>query len=110
MVTAVFSSAEGVYAPALNCGGISTEANGINDDDDIVGECNDGTEHGFLLRDGVYQRINYPGATGTIALGINNDGDIVGVYTVGAHDHGFLVTNFPKNPTWRTIDYPGSTT
>jgi uncharacterized membrane protein len=83
MVTAVFSSAKGFTPPALNCGGISTEANGINDDDDIVGECNDGTEHGFLLRDGVYNLINYPGATGTIALGINNDGDIVGVSRFG---------------------------
>ena len=62
MVTAVFSSAKGFTPPALNCGGISTEANGINDDDDIVGECNDGTEHGFLLRDGVYNLINYPGS------------------------------------------------
>jgi uncharacterized membrane protein len=99
----------------IDCGLYQTEANGINDDGDIVGECTDTSEHGFLLRGGKFYLIDFPGAAcdGTIAKGISEAGSIVGTYTdASCVDHGFKVTNFPKNPTWTTIDAPagGATT
>jgi len=99
----------------IDCGHDQTEANGINDDGDIVGECTDfisNGEHGFLLRGGKFYLIDFPGAAcGTVAKGISEAGSIVGTYTdASCVDHGFKVTNFPKHPTWTTIDAPGGAT
>jgi uncharacterized membrane protein len=94
------------YFTIIDCGSSFTEANGINDSDDIVGECNDGTEHGFLRHKGKFKLFDFPGATGTVANGISNDGDIVGTYTDSNGDHGFVVEHVLRNPQWRTIDCP----
>jgi uncharacterized membrane protein len=107
-----FVLSEGKYT-ILDCGYYQTEANGINDDDDIVGECSDSSyvEHAFLLHEGKYHifDVPFPNTIGTVALGINNEGDIVGVYTdANFNDHGFIVHDLCKNAKWKTIDVPGA--
>lgn len=106
---------DGVYT-LIDCGKDQTEANGINDDGDIVGECTDFSppayhEHGFLLRDGTFYLIDYPGAgcDGTVAYGINANGDIAGTYSdANCNEHGFVVKDFPEEPKWQTVDVPGA--
>ena len=100
----------------IDCGHGQTEANGINDDGDIVGECTDFTptyaEHGFLLRDGKFYLIDAPSAAcdGTIATGISENGDITGNFDdANCNEHGFVLKGFPKNPKWTTVDAPNAT-
>jgi len=100
----------------IDCGHDQTEANGINDDGDIVGECTDfistNTEHGFLLRNGKFYLIDAPGAVcgGTIANGISESGDIVGIFgDANCIEHGFVLKNFPKKPTWKVVERAQST-
>lgn len=82
------------YATIAYPGALSTTANGINNNNVIVGSYFDSTSsvHGFLYRDGKYTRIDVPGSTETEIHGINDEGDIVGVYqTPGPLNfHGFL--------------------
>jgi uncharacterized membrane protein len=59
----------------------STDAYGINNNGDIVGDFLDTTGlHGFIRRGSVFERIDYPRAPNTSARGINNNGDIVGIF------------------------------
>jgi uncharacterized membrane protein len=59
----------------------STDAYGINNNGDIVGDFVDGAGlHGFIRRGSVFEPINYPLARNTSARGINNNGDIVGIF------------------------------
>jgi len=109
-----FLLSEGKYT-ILDCGKYQTEANGINDDEDIVGECSDFyptyAEHAFLLHEGKYHifDVPFPNVIGTVALGLNNEGDIVGVYTdINFKDHGFIVHDLCDNPKWKTIDVPNA--
>jgi len=102
----------------LDCKEDQTKANGINDDGDIVGECDEFAStfgirhHGFLLRKGKFTLFDFPGAIcdGTLATGINNDGDIVGIYNVGpgCPELGFVVKDFPEHPHWTTVSRPGA--
>jgi uncharacterized membrane protein len=90
-----------------------TEANGINNQGDIVGEAgldNATGDKAFLRRSNgtiIVFTFNNSGLE-TIAYGINNRGDIAGSYTTidnGVfHDHGFIVTGFPEHPKWQTVD------
>jgi probable HAF family extracellular repeat protein len=72
-----------------------TSANGINNQDQIVGVYvdADGAEHGFLLSRGTFTTIDVPNSVTTDAFGINDRGQIVGLFvdTNGAV-HGFLAT------------------
>ena len=63
-------------------GAVSTIANGINSQGDIVGWYTDtaGKTHGFFLGRHGFVSIDYPGACRTEAWAINPAGDIVGVY------------------------------
>jgi hypothetical protein len=74
-------------------GATSTEASGINEPSQIVGDYLDagGAEHGFaLVRGPTFITIDVPGATSTEASGINARGQIVGNYTDAAGTlHGF---------------------
>jgi probable HAF family extracellular repeat protein len=71
----------------------TTEATGINDKGQIVGNYIDskGVEHGFLYSKGTYTTLNDPlGTHGTEVLGINNYGKIVGIYYDSHYvEHGF---------------------
>jgi probable HAF family extracellular repeat protein len=106
----------GAYT-TIDCGHSFTEANGINDHDDIVGECFDSStspsEHAFLLHEGQFTIFDFPGAAGdgTIATGINDDGSIVGTYSdANGNDHGFIVRDLRRHPRFSTVDKPGATT
>ena len=60
-------------------GAMVTNANGINDSGQIVGNFDDASgDHGFLLNNGIYTELDVPGATFTVANGINDSGQIVG--------------------------------
>jgi probable HAF family extracellular repeat protein len=74
---------------------IGTEALGINDQGQIVGQYNDSSGlHGFLYAAGVFTPLDVPfsGTVATIAFGINDRGQIVGYYIdfPASRAHGFL--------------------
>lgn len=94
-----------------------TEALGINNSGQIVGEYTDvnGNLHGYLLDNGTYYTIDIFGPDfQTEALGINNNGDIVGTYFDNLVGKGFVVNantiiaaaNAPVTPE-ETIDIGG---
>lgn len=75
----------------------TTNANGINDSGQIVGNYNDETftSHGFIESGGTFTTIDDPLATnGTVLNGINDNGQVVGYYydanNVG---HSFIYSN-----------------
>ncbi len=100
----------------------STQPDGLNDADEIVGDYQINTPipgygivpvgHGFLRSpDGSFQRVDFPGGDSTTVSGINNLHDIVGFYIVLHSDatieiHGFLRT---AEGTYKTVDAPAST-
>jgi probable HAF family extracellular repeat protein len=88
---------------------ILTEAVGINDDSQIVGDYQDkkGVFHGFFWDDGHFLTIDVPfrGATATGATAINNRGQIVGVYLDNnGVAHGFLY----DHGKFSSLDFPGA--
>jgi uncharacterized membrane protein len=97
------------YATLMVPGAISTSANGINNNNVIVGSYLDSasTEHGYVYRAGNYRAVDFPGATATEALGINDNGDIVGVYQLPGplNFHGFV----RRNGDFAKIDVPAAT-
>lgn len=88
-------------------GSIGTQAEGINNNGDVVGGYSDaaGAGHGFLLSGGVYTPLDVPGGQNTFATDINDSGVIVGHYfdlnTLGESGFVFQAGNFS------TIDFPG---
>jgi len=76
------------FTPLDFPGAVSTEAYGINDSVQIVGNYFDGAGilHGFLKDGTNFISIDYPGAFSTQAFGINDSGQIVGFY-VHAQDN-----------------------
>jgi probable HAF family extracellular repeat protein len=90
-------------------GSISTNAQGINANGEIVGFYTDtaGRVHGFLRSGENYRSIDFPGARSTTARGIGPAGDIVGTYQRPDEPsgvHGFLMT---KHGDLFWVDYPG---
>jgi hypothetical protein len=94
-----------------------TEAVGINDGGQIVGDYRDaatGIFHGFLWDAGQFSTIDvsFTGARSTAPFGINNVGQIVGFYfdnnitpeLPNGRVHGFLY----KNGTFTSFDFPGA--
>ena len=91
-------------------GAKATEAFGINERGDIVGDYTDatGNVHGFLLRNGTFTSIDYPGAILTSTRGINDAGVIVGAFTTAddpTDAHGYILSagkftqhDFPHSP------------
>jgi hypothetical protein len=119
-----FSAPTGQFT-ALNLGGplsgaTSDQATGINGNGDISGFATlaDGSEVGFLMKNGSFQTIAFPGATATQALGVNSSDEVVGTYTTGTGDNaqtfGFTRTlehiNGATNelPVFQTINAPNS--
>ena len=79
-------------------GAFSTEAFGINDAGQIVGDFH--VDHGFLYTAGTFTTIDVPGAFSTQASGINNAGQIVGFSGDGTGAiHGFFATPVPEPST-----------
>src|SRR5437588_170141 len=84
----------------------TTEAFGVNDTDQIVGQYDDASgHHGFLFSDVVYTPHDLPSATCTDATGINATGQIVGLYSDATGEHGFLLSG----GTYTTLDDPLAT-
>lgn len=111
---------------ALNLGGplsgaTSDTATGINSNGDISGfaTLSDGSQVGFLLKNGSFQTISFPGATTTQAFGVNGSDEVVGLYTMGSGNNvqtfGFTRTlehiNGATNllPVFQTINAPNTT-
>ena len=79
-------------------GQASTNALGINNIGQVVGEYTTGGQfHGYLLSGGIFITIDPPGSVHTQAFGINDSGQVVGSYTLGPGGQGFLAT--PTTPT-----------
>jgi probable HAF family extracellular repeat protein len=80
--------------PSATTGG--TQAFGINDSGQIVGEYFSNIFRGFLLAGGTFTALNDPAAgtssgQGTLAQGINNTGQVVGYYVDATNNtHGFI--------------------
>jgi uncharacterized membrane protein len=92
-------------------GAVSTNAQGINAQGEIVGGYTDtaGRSHGYLLSGGQFQSIDVPNARATLARGIGPAGDIVGSYvaqveTTNVPAHGFLLNNRGE---FSAVDFPG---
>ena len=92
-------------------GAVSTNAQGINAQGEIVGGYTDtaGRIHGFLRSGGHFQSIDFPNSRATTARGIGPGGDIVGTYvaqveTTNVPAHGFLLS---KHGAFSRVDYPG---
>ena len=94
-------------APGTSSPSVFTDAEAINDADQVVGIYRStfgSHDQGFLYQNGTYTTISDPnGAEGTEAFGINNSGEIVGQYTDSAgKTHGFI----DVDGTFTTIDDP----
>ena len=76
-----FAKSGGTFSNVDFPGATWTQAIGVNDAGQIVGDYLDAAsvEHGFVSSAGTFTAINFPGATSTAAAGINAAGDIVGV-------------------------------
>lgn len=92
-------------------GSVLSNAQGINDQGDVVGFYNDaaGRTHGFVRSGDQYRSIDFPGARSTQARGIGPAGDIVGTYqrqneSGSVPVHGFLLS---RRGTVHEVDYPG---
>lgn len=102
----------GAYIP-LDPNGVlgkhTSFARGMNNRGEIVGGYfdDDGTEHGFIYRDGVVTTLDVPfnGSVGTQADDISPSGIIVGVWVDEAFTaHGFVY----NNGIFAHLDYPGA--
>jgi uncharacterized membrane protein len=90
----------GVFTTINGPDASGTEAYGINNSGQIVGNYTDSEiNYGFLLSGGDYTTIDVPGASYTTIFGINDAGQMVGVYVDGNGYHGFLATPVPLPPT-----------
>src|SRR5579884_3552032 len=90
-------------------GAAETDALGINDGGQIVGDYFNpggnvtfGPYQGFLLSGGSYSTIDFPGSSWTRAFDINNSGQIVGDEITG-QIHGFLL----DHGSYTALDVPG---
>jgi uncharacterized membrane protein len=78
--------------------GDGTDAYGINQNDQVVGqfiappaEGNlSGVRHGFIYDGETITIADFPSASGTTAYGINRQGNISGLFTDSEGKHGFL--------------------
>ena len=106
------ASAQGlVFTPIDFPAAVLTNAQGINDQGEIVGFYTDtaGRTHGFLQSGGHFRSIDFPNADSTQVRGIGSAGDIVGSYqrqgeSGAVPNHGFLMT---RRGGFFKVDYPG---
>jgi len=107
-VLAADLAAGGVFTSIDFPGAMMTVGRGINAEGEIVGWylAADGSQHGYILREGVFNTIDFPGATATTTDGgPNPKGDVVGNYVdSGGVTHGYLLSR----GDFTTIDFPGA--
>jgi hypothetical protein len=85
-------------------GAFSTEAFGVNETGDIVGNYRDGAgNHGFVLSGGAFTSIDAPGAFSTRAMSIDQSGDVFGAFDDSVGEHRFLLST---DGIFTTIDDP----
>ena len=115
LAATVVSAQNLVFTPIDFPGAVLTNAQGINDQGEIVGFYTDGggRTHGFVQSGGHFRSVDYPNADATQALGIGPAGDIVGTYQRAGEPgpiagaipiHGFLMT---RRGGFFKVDYPG---
>ena len=94
----------GVITDLIVPGASLTNANGINDSNEVVGSYRIGIhDHGFIYHNGSYTTVDHPLGVETVAADINDAGQIVGWYKdAGGHTHGFIETG----GTFTTVDNP----
>jgi uncharacterized membrane protein len=94
----------------FTAGGIFTQANGVNDLDQVVGTYEDAMSnfHGFLRNpNGAITPFDVPGASSTFASGINDAGEIVGTYATPSNsEQGFIL----DQGVFFTFNFPGAGT
>jgi probable HAF family extracellular repeat protein len=99
----------GRYTTIHVSGAVRTQATGINNRGQVVGDYlnPDGTVHGYRWDHGRVTTIDGPAGASTVTvLDINDRGQMVGVYADAAGaPHGFLLTG----DTYTTIDMPAVT-
>jgi probable HAF family extracellular repeat protein len=102
-----FANKGGTFSNVDFPGATGTQAIGVNNAGQIVGEYFDAAngEHGFVSSGGTFTAIDFPGATATVAAGINAAGDIVGAWADGTGTHGFLLQTGAFTP----INFPLAT-
>jgi probable HAF family extracellular repeat protein len=91
--TVGFIYSSGSYKTLSVPGAYYTEAFGINNAGQVVGDyqTNSGSPHvGFLYGGGIYTTFNVPGASLTIPWSINNAGQIAGYYASAGNTYGFI--------------------
>lgn len=83
-----------VHVPNSELGGFGTQANGINDLQEVTGVYSDpqGTFHGLYWAGGQSFKLDYPNAPYSENHGINDRGDITGAYIIDLTYayHGFV--------------------
>ncbi len=85
-------------------GATYTEAWGVNNAGQIVGEYSTGVGvHAFLYQSGTYTDVTVTGASYTQLRGINNFGDMVGRFA-SSFDQGLLI----RNGTYIVLNAPGA--
>jgi len=108
----LFGAASAIYSQKVSVaffsfdfpGSTNTQATAINPSGEIVGRYIDsnGSQHGFVLRDGAFSSVDIPGATFTDAAWVNARGDIVGGYADSRGGHAYVL----RGGTFTTIDFP----
>ena len=77
-------------------GASSTQARGINNAGQVVGDfIRSGVFHGFINTGGTFTTLDVPGASFTGAGGINNAGQVVGFFRDSSGQHGFVASPVP---------------
>ena len=102
-----FANNGGTFSNIDFPGASGTQAIGVNDAGQIVGDYFDAAniQHGYVNSGGIFTGIDFPGATGTAAAGINTTGDIVGVWSDATGSHGFRLQAGVFTP----LDFPLAT-
>lgn len=91
-VTHGYVSSGSSYAFVDVPGAFSTDATGINDAGQIVGNFSvigPLGQQGFLDNAGIFTTIDRPGAQSTSPIAVNNAGEVAGTYTDATGEHGF---------------------
>lgn len=94
----------GTFSDIIPPNATGSQANGINDQGNIVGDYSSNSAHGYLDVGGSFTTFDPPGSVNTDAFDINNNGHIGGIYKTSdaAPYQGFLYSN----GAFTTIDAP----